>query len=305
MQILNAVPFDVADSELFDVINEHTRSKSKPTPYTKKDVELALAYAYDIVEKSEQNGIGIITYFDADYPSTLVEYKNNTNKQISPPILYYKGNISLLANDLVTVIGSRDCDNTLFRTSSYIASEFAKRGFPIVSGLALGCDTYAHKGALKADRQTIGILAGGLSDSAIYPKENIDLAQEIIEKDGLLISEYAFNKNATRYTFVQRDLIQAAVSKATILIASTINGGSMHASKECSRLKKSLYAMEYREEKNIPKLQIEGNACLIKEHNAKSINAFSSSKEDVNMLLDKIASDIRDVHTEPKQRCLI
>ncbi len=224
-------------------------------------------------------------------PSSLLDVK-------SPLIVYYRGALSLLDNDLVTVIGSREELGVLQRSSSYIAREFVKRGFAIVSGLATGCDSAAHRGALQANGQTIGVLPGGLVDKVIYPKENLGLSHDILAQGGLLISEYAPNTRPTRYSFVQRDTLQAAVSQSTILIASKVDGGSMYACKECYRIGKPLYALEYRREIAPPAELIAGNACMMQEYGAQSINAFSRSKEDMKKRLDDIAAFIRHTKSE-------
>ena len=82
-----------------------------------------------------------------------------------------------------------------------MAGEFAKRGFNIVSGLAIGCDTCGHKGALKVKGKTTAILANGLDNDSIYPPENKYLAEEIVQNGGLLISEYRIGTiaNLTEY----------------------------------------------------------------------------------------------------------
>lgn len=300
-KFINAVREDIADNELVDALNDLGFTGRKGSRYSRSDVDVALEYANGVVEDAADNGIGIVTCLDKDYPTSLKQYKNNGGESKAPLILYFRGPLSLLEKDLITVIGSRECHRSIQQSAAYIAREFVMRGFAIVSGLALGCDSAAHQGALDVHGQTVGVLAGGLADKVIYPKDNQGLAQEILARGGLLISEYAPSAQPSRYSFVQRDSIQAAVADATILIASKIDGGSMHASKECTRIAKPLYALEYRDKNAPPAVLLEGNASLIREYGAQSINAFSASREELQKRFDDIASYIRHAKTMARQ----
>ena len=181
----------------------------------------------------EINGIETISINDKEYPKLL---KESTNP---PVILYYKGDINLLQKDLVAVIGTRN-NTKIGETITKKTIQFlVKNNLVIVSGLAKGIDTIAHKSCLENGGQTIAVLP--MIDN-VYPKQNQNLVDEILDNGGLILSE---NKPNTRFTgalLVKRDRIQSGLSKAVFVIESSINGGSLYASNDCIKLKRKLYA---------------------------------------------------------------
>lgn len=96
----------------------------------------------------------------------------------------------------------------------------------IVSGLAIGIDTVSHQAALRHGGQTIAVMAGGLD--SVYPKQNAKLADEILEKEGALVSEQPFGVPPSPRNLVQRDRLQSGLSIATFVMQTDIKGGSMH-----------------------------------------------------------------------------
>jgi DNA processing protein len=150
-----------------------------------------------------------------------------------PTAIYAAGNLDALLHPTpIAVIGTRQPTPESRKRAFDCARAIAEKGIPVVSGLALGCDTEAHRGALAAKGITIAIL--GHLDK-IYPYENTHLAQQILDNNGVLLSEHPLG--ATRYwnrdkyiqAVIARDRIQAGMSAATILVQSALNGGSRHA----------------------------------------------------------------------------
>jgi DNA processing protein len=125
-------------------------------------LEEAMVSAKRTIEMNEQKGIRITTYYDEDYPAILRETINEDGKVDPPMILYYKGDLSITKMPQLAVIGTREVTDFGIKAGNYLASEFTKLGFCIVSGLAVGCDTVGHKGALAAGGKTIAFLAHGL-----------------------------------------------------------------------------------------------------------------------------------------------
>lgn len=155
-----------------------------------------------------------------------------------PFALFYKGDINLLQdNNLnIAVVGVLNPDDKVELTETIVTEEILKHRATIVSGLALGCDSIAHRTALKNEGKTIAILPSPLNN--IIPKENVDLANDIVEHGGLLVSEYYDNpqsKNEMVSRFVVRDRLQALFSDAILLSASYAHNnigndsGSRHA----------------------------------------------------------------------------
>ncbi len=161
---------------------------------------------------------GLLAIGDEDFP----KYRGNVKESERPIYLFYKGCVTLLAieNSNIAVIGLLNPDDTIEAREQKIVTEIVKKGITIVSGLALGCDSIAHKQALKGGK-TIAILPSPLHN--ILPTKNKDLASEIVEKGGLLITEYLddFKSSmelSSRYK--DRDRLQALFCDTIILAAS-------------------------------------------------------------------------------------
>lgn len=162
---------------------------------------------------------GLVAIGDVDFPSM----RGVVKPADKPFALFYKGNISLLSkgNLNVAVIGVLNPDDKIELTESMVTTEILKHNATIISGLALGCDSIAHKTALERGGKTIAILPSTLDN--ISPKENIELAERIVEEGGLLISEYyeaPKSRNDMISRFVVRDRLQALFSDAVLLAAS-------------------------------------------------------------------------------------
>ena len=111
------------------------------------DLNDAYAYALRLIQKSEDNGIGLIGYFDDIFPEPLRKAINEEGKADPPMLLWYRGDLSLLKMPGIAVIGTREATPEGMAGGEFLSGEFAKKGFNIVSGLAVGCDTWGHKGA--------------------------------------------------------------------------------------------------------------------------------------------------------------
>lgn len=234
-----------------------------------------------IINKANDESVGIITYYDTEYPEILRNCTDEQGKLDPPLILYYRGNIKALEMPGVAVIGTRAPTPNGIRAGEYFAAEFAKRGYNIVSGLAVGCDTAGHKSALKANGVTTAFLANGLNWESIYPKENLKLAQDIVSNGGLLLSEYPIGQSCGRYELVARDRLQAGLAKATIVIQTSVNSGTMHAVNTTLASGKPLFAVEYRNPADTHHERVQGNIMLIRDKRAYALKS--------NTLYDAIA----------------
>ncbi len=195
-------------------------------PILEKDKSKALM---DLSESAD----GIISAFDNEFPQIFHTVKKDVDK---PYLLFYKGDISLLENIQrnVAVIGLLNPEGNIVERESVAVRKLVEAGMNIVSGLAKGCDTVAHRACLEAYGKTIAILPSPLAQ--IFPAENRELACEIADNGGLLVSEY-YKKPASKFEatkrFIDRDRLQAMFSKAILLSASYSEGkgdsGSRHA----------------------------------------------------------------------------
>jgi DNA processing protein len=255
----------VADSydQLFDII------KGIKVPAFQK---VTLSYLSDasriakrVIEESERQSICFVALFDEDYPELLKGTVNEEGKLEPPLLIWYRGNLSITEMPGLAVIGTREPTNEGIAGGQYLASEFAKKGFNIISGLAVGCDTCGHKGALKVGGKTTAILGNGLDHKSIYPPENQDLAEEIVENGGLLLSEYRIGSAVNRFSLVARDRLQSGLAKATLVIQTGENGGTMHAATATLQARKPLYTMLFKDDATNKHEKCLGNALLVKK----------------------------------------
>lgn len=253
--------------------------------------ELCVAYekAQEIINEHADKGIGIVTYYDSNYPQILKSTISEDGKVAPPLVLYYKGDLSIAQNPGLAVIGTREITEAGEKAGLYLAQEFAKRGFVIVSGLAVGCDTIGHRGALLAGGKTIAFLAHGLD--TIYPAENKSLADEIVLTGGLLLSEYPIGSGVDKYKLVARDRLQAGQSVATLVIQTGVKGGTMHAANTTLMAHKPLFTIWFNDEASRNHEKSLGNRFLV-DKGAR----FIKGSDD----LDAIAQEL---HGLTNQRC--
>lgn len=159
---------------------------------------------------------------DPDYPQLLLETPS------PPPMLYYRGVIDRHENaaqkPLVGIVGTRNPSEYGKRWTRKISAALAKHGFTIVSGLADGIDTEAHRGCLEAGGRTIAVLGTGVD--VVYPPRNRDLYQQVLQH-GLVVSEYAAKTPPDRVHFPRRNRIIAGLSRAVLVMEAPIRSGAL------------------------------------------------------------------------------
>lgn len=179
----------------------------------------------------EDHGVTLLTREDARYPHALFRLKE------PPRSLYALGNLDLLRTDCLAVVGTRECSPEAYARVRELAREAARAGCTVVSGMALGCDAAAHRGALDAEGSTIAVLAGSVRD--IYPRENAALYREILER-GLILSETPEGARIYPASFLRRNRIVAGLSRAVLVTYARERSGTWstarHAVKCGSRL---------------------------------------------------------------------
>lgn len=227
-----------------------------------EDLQKAYNYAMNIVEASKAEGIGFKGYYDDDFPESLRKTVDEEGKENPPLLLWYRGDFSITKLPGIAVIGTREPTEEGIIGGKYLAGEFAKRGFNIVSGLAIGCDTCGHEGALNVNGKTTAILANGLDNKSIYPPENRDLAENIVKNGGVLLSECPINTSVNRYSLVARDRLQSGLAQATLVIQTGKAGGTMHAAKATLAANKPLYVMLFKKEETNKHEKCLGNEAL-------------------------------------------
>ena len=139
---------------------------------------------------------------------------------------------------------------------------FAEKFFNVVSGLALGCDVSAHKGCLDKLGFTTAVLAHGLD--TVYPKENTEIADQIVKSGGILISEYYVGQTSRPNYFIERDRIQAALSDGIIVVETDQKGGTMHTTGFAKEYDKLIGVFKHPDTTK-PHRMMEGNKLLVSE----------------------------------------
>lgn len=170
------------------------------------------------IKYMKENNIKIININEREYPQAL-------KKIYDPPIsLYVKGNIEKLNNKNIGIVGCRECTTYGKKSAEYFSYNLSKQNINIVSGLAKGIDSYAHLGSLNTGN-TIAVLGNGLD--MIYPKENLELANEIIKKGGTIISEYPCGTKPDKMKFPARNRIISGISSGIIVIEAKEKSGTL------------------------------------------------------------------------------
>lgn len=203
--------------------------------------------------------INSCTKTDACYPKQLSAVSS------APETLYYMGDISLCDSEVIAVIGKRDADERYLKIAERIGSIVAQEGYTVLNGLAIGCDTKALEGATAEGGKVIAVMPGGLDD--IYPKSNRILAEKILECGGCLLSEYPCGVRPQKFTFVQRDRIQAMLAHKVLVIEAEKNGGTMYTATFARKLQKPLGCFSEKSGRQTPI----GNQFLLDNHLADAV----------------------------------
>ncbi|OGD30876.1 DNA protecting protein DprA [Candidatus Azambacteria bacterium RIFCSPHIGHO2_01_FULL_44_55] len=162
----------------------------------------------------------IIKFTDKDYPFLLKE------TVLPPQLLYVRGSIEPRDKNAVAIVGARIATSEGLKNAYELAFQLAGAGVTIVSGLAQGIDTEAHKGALDAGGRTIAVLGTGVD--VIYPTSNIKLAKRILDEDcGVIISEFSPGTPALPHHFPQRNRIISGLSLGTVVVEAREKSGAL------------------------------------------------------------------------------
>ncbi len=172
---------------------------------------------------------------DKNYPQRLL------NCYDPPTLLYYRGEADLNCAKIVALIGTRNHTEYGKQLTEGLVRELASQKVLIVSGLAFGIDSIAHKASLKNNLPTVGVLAHGLD--TIYPSQHGALAKDIIKQKGGLLTEFASQTQPDKHNFPTRNRIVAGMSDAVIVIESGIKGGSMVTAELANGYNKDVFAL--------------------------------------------------------------
>lgn len=276
-KILNNISIDssvIQDDILLKTINNFNPLISKD------DYNDAKSRGKKEIEIATKNNIEIINYKEDRYPNRITSIKNK------PLVLYCKGNIALLnEKNIIAVIGTRKPSEFAIKYANRLSRLLSNKKIVVVSGLAEGIDSVAHLGSERNSFKTIAVLPNGLLDE-IRPKKNIEIANILLQNEGLLISEYGLYEKPRKGYYVSRNRIQSGISDAVIMIESKIDGGSMHTvnfAMEQSRLLGVLNHPKNQLKKND---QAIANQNLIEKQYAKPIYSLESVEEFIELSIE-------------------
>lgn len=187
------------------------------------------------LKKLEKLKIEFVVRDDKNYPENLKDLDN------APMVLYIRGKLKAEDTNAVAVVGSRKMTSYGREVTEKFSSELANFGITIVSGLARGIDTAAHKGALSVGGRTIAVLGCGLD--SVYPPENTQLAREIIEKESAVVSEYPLGHPALPINFASRNRIVSGLSKAVLVVEGAEKSGTLLTASSAADQGRTVFAV--------------------------------------------------------------
>lgn len=176
----------------------------------------------------------LVTLADPDYPKALLEITD------PPPLLYAKGNLALLNQSSIAIVGSRNASVQGEKNAESFAQGLCSYGLCVVSGLALGIDGAAHRGALKANGSTIAVVGTGLD--IVYPAKHRDLAHQIVER-GLIVSEFALGTPSKPQNFPKRNRIISGLSLGCLVVEANLQSGSQITARLAAEQGREVFAI--------------------------------------------------------------
>jgi DNA processing protein len=181
--------------------------------------------------------IKLLSFLDPEYPELLKEIPK------FPPLLYYRGKLEAPDELCLAAVGTRKITTYGRSALPDILQPIIDLGVTIVSGLAYGVDALAHELCVKAGKRTVAILGGGLDDKSLYPQNHVLLAQQILENNGLLLSEYPIGTPSLRHHFISRNRIISGLSVGTLVVECSLESGSLITAKHALEQNRQVYAV--------------------------------------------------------------
>jgi DNA processing protein len=194
-----------------------------------------LTSVQDMLERLTKAGVETVTWEEAAYPQNLLCIPD------APPVLFVRGKLRKEDARAAAVVGTREPAQEALALAERLAFELAQRGWGIVSGLAVGIDTAAHSGALKAGGRTLAVLGSGIQN--VYPRRNKSLADSIVDS-GALLSEALPDAPVSRQGLIARNRITSGLSRAVFVIQSTQDSGSINTARRARQQGRAVYVID-------------------------------------------------------------
>lgn len=213
------------------------RSGWAEPPVDAEILESARVRARELLSEYEESGVTVLTFFDDAYPPLL--------RQIAdpPPVLYVRGDLGPISDArAVAVVGTREPSAFGVTAARHLTRALSGAGWVIVSGLAKGIDTLAHKTAVESGGRTVAIFGSGLD--RVYPTENRKLVDEIVSTGGAVMSELPFGAPPIPRNLINRDRLQSGMSAAVLICQTGIKGGTLHTARFAAEQKRPIFCPE-------------------------------------------------------------
>lgn len=222
---------------------------------------------------SALEGNAILTVDSAQYPPLLKQ------SPTAPALLFVKGNLDILSDPQLAVVGSRNPSQGGQENAFQFAKHLSRSGLLVTSGLALGIDTESHKGALAAGAPTIAVVATGLD--RIYPARNRALAEDMLKKGGAIISEFPLGTSPKAAHFPQRNRVIAGLGLGTLVVEAALHSGSLITARQAQEAGREVFAIPG----SIHNLMSKGCHALIKQ-GAKLVEAADDILQELTPQLE-------------------
>lgn len=187
-------------------------------------------------QKMQRENVQMITLENPEYPRLLKEINN------PPYILYIRGTLDLNAAPLISIVGSRKYTPYGSLVANSFAKDLAKAGITVVSGMAIGIDSIAHRGAIDAGGKTIAVLGDSLDRKNIHPRINLNLSEEIVD-NGALLSDYPIETPPLEFNFPARNRIIAGLSLGTLVIEAGEKSGTLITAKLALEFNREVFSV--------------------------------------------------------------
>lgn len=286
---------DLLPKDIFDIPTKLIKEKLELSGEEVIRIERLLSRSGQVgIELSSlnDNGISILTRADKEYPINL----KNKLKRLAPPVLYFAGNLSLLANKGISIVGSRDIDEAGMNFTKQLSIRCTNDGLNIISGGARGVDSIAENVANNSEGTTVIVV----SDSMDKKIRNKDTRQAILRKQSLILSPYRPDMNFQTYAAMERNKYVYALSNFVVVISSDFNKGGTWAG-AVENYRNEWVPMFVRKADEMP----QGNINLLKKKNVYPITEeiFSNNKVDI---FDWFTSQLieEDTDFKPQQMSL-
>ncbi len=277
-------------ANLIEILKKANAKFGKIYIPTLQEATIGWNMSREILRQSKQHNIRIISKESTYYPKALLQISD------PPALLHVLGNIESLNKNCIAIVGTRHPTGQGIRMAGKIAEIFAKKDYVIVSGLAEGIDTAAHRGALSAKGTTVAVVGHGLD--TIYPAKNKELAEIIIKNNGALVSEYPYGTTISREHLIMRDRIQSGLSLGVFVIETGIKGGTMHTVNFCKKQKRALIVLQH----PVKNENTAGNAHLISKKQADIVFKTEDDIELINTEMNHVRNLILSRQDKKKKQ---